>query len=165
MTRVKQKSVPPVDISPVQRVGLLSRDIKALETQIADAEKAMGIDKMKKDLEAKVQAYTVELKMAVGDLEFTEDHFLKALKKKGESYQEGEFKIIRTARTQREIRLAEFMKAFPATVLLKCAKIGLTDADKTLGKDVVEKYVDKKVTYSYDLMDMEEVRNYGSGQK
>ena len=155
--------ISQVDISPVHRAGLLSRDIKALEAQISEAEKAMGIDRMKADLAAKKQAYDVELRTAAEGLRFTEDHFLKALKKRGDSYQEGDFKVIRSSRTQREIRVAEFLKAFPLTVLLKCVKVGLTDADRALGKDVVEKYADKKVTYSYEIMDMAEVRQYGRG--
>lgn len=98
--------------------------------------------------------YEEELSRIAPSLEYGEDKFLKALKKKGESFREGKIKIMRTSRTVRNVLTEKFAKTFP-DLLPKVCKIELTKADALIGKKTMEQFCEQSTSYRYELVDME----------
>ena len=85
---------------------------------------------------------------------FAEDRFLQALKRKGESYREGDIKLIRSPRTQRTIRRDDFIMAYP-TVYNRIAKIPLQQAEAAIGREALDSLCDTTISYSYQAVSME----------
>lgn len=85
---------------------------------------------------------------------FSDDKFLIALGKRGESYREGNLKIQRTPRTIRTVLIEKFAAKFP-DLLPKVCTIGLEKADGLMGKETMKDFVEEKTTYQYKVVDME----------
>jgi hypothetical protein len=98
--------------------------------------------------------FETELSRIAPTLEYGEDAFLKALKKKGESYREGSAKIMRTSTTRRTVLIEKFVATFPDLVKSVC-KIELSKADALVGKTTMDAFVEKETTYRYEYVDME----------
>ena len=141
-------------ISPIQNLAAMYRGLKSLDGQIAEAEETFGIKAMRQKRAELSIEYEEELSRIAPDLTYSEDKFLKALKKKGESYKEGKVKIMRTSRTTRSVLTEKFATAFPDLLKSVC-KIELTKADALVGKKTMDEFVEKKTTFSYELVDME----------
>ena len=86
--------------------------------------------------------------------EFSEDRFLLATNHKGESYREGDIKLIRSPRTQRTIRRDDFIMTHP-TVFNRIAKIPLQQAEAAIGRDALDAVCDKTISYSYTAISMD----------
>lgn len=140
-------------MTPVQELASMKRRSAEIEKQISEAEEAYGI-KLLREQKAAIDAEFVakQAEIAPG-LAYSEDSFLKAIKRKGDSYREGKLKMIRTSRTARNVLTEKFAAAFPDLLKSVC-KIELTKADALVGKKTMEQYVEKKTTYSYELIDM-----------
>lgn len=141
-------------ISPIQNLATMHRGLRALDRQIAEAEEAFGIKALREKRASLSVEYEEELSRIAPSLEYGEDKFLKALKKKGESFREGKIKIMRTSRTVRSVLTEKFAKTFP-DILPKVCKIELTKADALVGKKTMEQFCEKSTTYRYELVDME----------
>jgi len=140
-------------MTPMQELASMKRRSAEIEKQISEAEEAYGI-KLLREQKAAIDAEFVakQAEIAPG-LPYSEDSFLKAIKRKGDSYREGKLKMIRTSRTARNVLTEKFAAAFPDLLKSVC-KIELTKADALVGKKTMERYVEKKTTYSYELIDM-----------
>jgi hypothetical protein len=143
-----------IEVSPVQNLAAMHRGLKALDEQIAQAEIAFGLKAMREQRAIKAVEYEQELARIAPGLEYGEDKFLKALKKKGESYREGNVKIMRSSRTTRAVLTEKFVATFP-DLLAKVCKVELAKADALVGKKTMDDFVEKKTTYSYEVLDME----------
>jgi hypothetical protein len=130
-------------VSPIQNLAAMHRGIRSLDAQIAEAEETFGIKAMKQKRAELSVEYEEELSRIAPSLEYGEDKFLKALKKKGESYKEGKVKIMRTSRTTRSVLTEKFVAAFPDLVKSVC-KIELTKADALVGKKTMDEFVERK---------------------
>ena len=149
-----QMMQPDVVISPVQTLAAMHRGIRDLDRQIAEAEEAAGIREMRQQRAEMSCRYEEELSRIAPSLEYSEDKFLKALKKKGESFREGKIKIMRTSRTVRTVLTEKFAATFP-DLLKSCCKVELTKADALVGKKTMDAFVEKTTSYRYELVDME----------
>lgn len=139
--------------SPLQELAAMRRRSDELQAQITEAEEAYGI-RLLREQKAEIDAtFSARLGEIAPTLLYEEDKFLKALKKKGESYREGSLKIVRTSRTTRAVLAEKFAAAFPQ-LLPVVSRIELTKADALVGKKTMEAYVEKKTTYSYEFQDM-----------
>jgi len=139
--------------SPLQELAAMKRRSSELQAQISEAEEAYGI-RLLREQKADVDAeFSARLSEVAPTLSYGEDKFLKALKRKGESYREGSLKIVRTSRTTRTVLAEKFAAAFPQ-LLPVVSRIELTKADALVGKKTMEQYVEKKTTYSYEFQDM-----------
>lgn len=143
-----------IDVSPVQNLAAMYRGLKALDEQISQAEIAFGLKAMREQRAIKAVEYEQALARIAPGLQYGEDKFLLALKKNGESYREGNVKIMRSSRTTRAVLTEKFAATFP-DLLAKVCKIELTKADALVGKKTMDDFVEKKTTYSYEVMDME----------
>jgi hypothetical protein len=143
-----------LEVSPVQNLMAMHRGLNTLDSQIAEAEETFGIKAMKDRRSQLALEYSEELDRIAPVLEYSEDKFLKALKKKGESYREGSIKIMRTSRTIRNVLTEKFATAFPDLLKSVC-KIELTKADALVGKKTMDAFVTKETTYRYEVVDME----------
>jgi len=90
--------------------------------------------------------------------EFSEDRFLKTIKRNGESYREGNVKLIRSPRVQRTIRRDDFIMTFPE-VFNRIAKVPLQQAEAAIGRDALDGLCDKTISYSYEAVDMRPERD------
>lgn len=148
----------PVEIpamTDMQKLAFLKREIALLDVDISAAEEACGVTKMKHLRSEKQQEFSDLLADTSARVEYSEDKFLKALKRKGDSYREGAMKIVRSSRTTRAVLTEKFAAAFP-DLLPKVCKIELTKADALVGKATMDAFVEKKTTYSYEFVDMSE---------
>jgi len=140
--------------TPLRDLAAIKSRIEELDREIKETELACGITRLKEQRALKQQEYDTLLAEIVPTLTFTEDRFLKALKKKGDSYREGALKLIRHPTVRRKILLDKFLDAFPSDIIRKCCKIELTKADNLVGKDTMEDFVEKETTYSYELVSL-----------
>ena len=95
------------------------------------------------------------MKIALDNAVYSEDKFLIAMKVKADSYRDGRYKIIRHKKENRILDQIHFRRIYPSE-FNEFAKIGLTDADKAIGKNNVNKMCDVKVTYSFEFYDPDE---------
>jgi hypothetical protein len=144
--------VVPVQ-TPLQRLADVRAKATAIGNQITEAERENGISLLREQQAACQAEYVMLLDEIAPTLVYSDDKFLKAIKKKGDSYREGNLKMVRSARTTRTVLMEKFAADFPQ-LLPKVCKIELTKADALIGKGSMEKYVEKKTTYSYELYDM-----------
>ena len=128
--------------------------IEDFDKQIEHDKQIYGIKLLEQYRADRQAEYDALMEQTVPTLEFKEDKFLKALKKKGDSYNEGSLKLIRHSTTRRKVLLDKFLATFPFEIVKRCCKIELTLADRAVGKDTMDEFVDKEVSYSYELLNM-----------
>ena len=116
------------------------------------------IKALKAELKEWQASYDSNLLEILRTAEFSEDRFLQALKRKGESYREGDIKLIRSPRIQRTIRRDDFIMSHPA-VFNRIAKIPLQQAEAALGRDALDGLCDMTISYSYQAVDMRPERD------
>lgn len=140
-------------MTPMQELASMKRRSKELDKQIREAEEEYGI-RLLREQKAAIDAEfaTKQAEIAPG-LAYSEDRFLTALKRKGDSYREGNLKMIRYSRTTRNVLTQKLAAAFP-DLLISICKIELSKADALIGKKTMEEYVEKKTTYSYEFVDL-----------
>ena len=112
------------------------------------------IKALKAELKEWQDQYDTVLSEILPHAEFTEDRFLQALKRKGESYREGDIKLIRSPRTQRTIRRDDFIMAYPLE-FNRLAKIPLQQAEAAIGREALDSVCDTIISYSYEVIDLE----------
>jgi len=142
------------ELTPLQQLAAIRAQIEDFDKQIEHDKQIYGIKLLEKAREDRQKEYDTLIEQIVPTLEFTEDRFLKALKKKGDSYKEGSLKLIRHSTTRRKVLLDKFLATFPYEIVKRCCKIELTRADKAIGKDTMDDFVTKETTYDYELLDM-----------
>jgi hypothetical protein len=142
-------------MTPMQELARMKRRSAEIEKQIREAEEAYGIKLLREQKAMIDQEFSARINEIAPTLPYGEDKFLKTLKRKGESYREGSLKIIRSSRTTRFVLAEKFATAFPQ-LLPAVSRIELTKADALIGKKTMEEYVEKKMTYSYELIDLQE---------
>jgi len=142
------------ELTPLQQLAAIRAQIDDFNVQIEHDKQIFGIKLLEKARDDRQKEYDTLIEQIVPTLEFTEDRFLKALKKKGDSYKEGPLKLIRHSTTRRKVLLDKFLATFPYDIVKRCCKIELTKADKAVGKDTMDQFVTKETTYDYELLDM-----------
>ena len=142
------------ELTPLQQLAAIRAQIDDFNVQIEHDKQIFGIKLLEKARDDRQKEYDNLLAQTVPTLEFTEDRFLKALKKKGDSYKEGSLKLIRHSTTRRKVLLDKFLATFPYDIVKRCCKIELTKADKAVGKDSMDQFVTKETTYDYELLDL-----------
>jgi hypothetical protein len=125
--------------------------------ELSGLQKLMMAQERIKALKAELKAWQASYDTALLDVlrtaEFSEDRFLQAIHKRGESYREGEIKLIRSARTQRILRREDFIRAYPLE-FNQIAKIPITDAERAIGRDALDGLCDRIISYSYEAVDL-----------
>ena len=113
---------------------------------------------LKAELKEWQATYDSNLLEILRTAEFSEDRFLKTIKRKGESYREGNVKLIRSPRIQRTIRRDDFIMTFPE-VFNRIAKVPLQQAEAAIGRDALDDLCDMTISYSYQAVDMRPERD------
>lgn len=144
--------LPP--LTPLAQLAAIQAQIEDFDKQIEHDKQIYGIKLLEQARADRQAEYDALMEQIVPTIEFKEDKFLKALKKKGDSYMEGSLKLIRHSTTRRKVLLDKFLASFPYEVVKRCCKIELTRADRAVGKDTMDDFVEKETTYSYELLDM-----------
>jgi len=144
--------LPP--LTPLAQLAAIQAQIDEFNNQIEHDKQIYGIKLLEQARDDRQKEYDDLLAKIVPTLEFKEDKFLKALKKKGDSYKEGSLKLIRHSTTRRKVLLDKFLATFPYDIVMRCCKIELTRADRAVGKDTMDQFVTKETTYDYELLDM-----------
>jgi len=116
------------------------------------------IKALKAELKEWQASYDKTLLEVLRVAEFSEDRFLKTIKRNGESYREGNVKLIRSPRVQRTIRRDDFIMTFPE-VFNRIAKVPLQQAEAAIGRDALDGLCDKTISYSYEAVDMRPERD------
>ncbi len=142
------------ELTALQKLAAVKAQIEDFDAQIKHDKQIYGIKLLEQARADRQAEYDALMEQIVPTLEFTEDRFLKALKKKGDSYKEGSLKLIRHSTTRRKVLLDKFLATFPYEIVKRCCKIELTRADKAIGKDTMDDFVTKETTYDYELLDM-----------
>ena len=130
------------DLTPMQQLLMAQKRISALKAEL-------------KEWQASYDSNLLEI---LRTAEFSEDRFLKATRRNGESYREGDVKLIRSPRTQRTIRRDDFIMNHPE-VFNRIAEIPLQQAEAAIGKDALDSLCDTTISYSYMAIDMRAERN------
>jgi len=138
MTPALETIIQVSDPTPMRSLLMAQERIKALKAELKEWQ--ASYDKTLLDV----------LRVA----EFSEDRFLLATNHKGESYREGDIKLIRSPRTQRTIRRDDFIMAYP-TVYNRIAKIPLQQAEAAIGREALDSLCDTTISYSYQAVSME----------
>lgn len=118
------------------------------------------IKALKNELKAWQAAYDRRLATVLETATFAEDRFswifrpLTATHHKGESYREGDVKLIRSPRIQRTIRRDDFIMACPE-VFNRIAKIPLQQAEAAIGREALDSLCDTTISYSYTAISMD----------
>ena len=152
-TQVEALTIPPQ--TGMQRLAALSRGMRLLKSDIKAAEDACGISVQKEQLAQMDTEFSVLLAKVSGSVTFSEDSFLKAIKKRGDSYREGQAKIIRTSVTRRTIDRARFVAAHRGLALEICT-IPIKAAEDAIGKRALDALCEKSISYSYQFVDLAE---------
>jgi len=142
------------ELTPLQKLAAVKAQIEDFDKQIKSDKKLYGITLLEEKMAEHQKEYDQLLAEIVPTLTFGEDKFLKALKKKGDSYREGSLKLIRSSTTRRKVLVEKFLATFPIEKIKKCCKIELGKADKAIGSDTMDEFVTKETTYDYELLDM-----------
>jgi len=154
VTAAAQEEVILPPLTPLAQLAAIRAQIEDFDKQIEHDKQIYGIKLLEQYRADRQAEYDALMEQTVPTLEFKEDKFLKALKKKGDSYNEGSLKLIRHSTTRRKVLLDKFLATFPFEIVKRCCKIELTLADRAVGKDTMDEFVDKEVSYSYELLDM-----------
>ena len=151
-------TVEDVVIEPktdLQRLAELNAQVEDFNREITEAEAIYGIKLLKEHRDLRMQEYKELLDKIVGQVQFSEDRFLKAIKKKGDSYREGSLKLVRYSRTVRSVDPKRFITSYPDLELLaKVCKVEVGKAEIMIGKRELDPMCDKNVTYSYEVFDL-----------
>ena len=139
---VSPEAIQVSDMTPMQQLLMAQERISAL----------------KAELKAWQESFDQNLLEILRTAEFSEDRFLKTIKRNGESYREGNVKLIRSPRVQRTIRRDDFIMTFPE-VFNRIAKVPLQQAEAAIGRDVLDGLCDKTISYSYEAVDMRPERD------
>ena len=154
VTAAAQEEVILPPLTPLAQLAAIRAQIEDFDKQIEHDKQIYGIKLLEQYRADRQAEYDALMEQTVPTLEFKEDKFLKALKKKGDSYNEGSLKLIRHSTTRRKVLLDKFLATFPYEIVKRCCKIELTRADKAIGKDTMDDFVTKETTYDYELLDM-----------
>ena len=154
VTAAAQEEVILPPLTPLAQLAAIRAQIEDFDKQIEHDKQIYGIKLLEQARADRQAEYDALMEQTVPTLEFKEDKFLKALKKKGDSYNEGSLKLIRHSTTRRKVLLDKFLATFPYEIVKRCCKIELTRADKAIGKDTMDDFVTKETTYDYELLDM-----------
>jgi hypothetical protein len=84
---------------------------------------------------------------------FAEDKFLSSLKKKGDSYREGDYKLLRMAKVTRKIDAKKFAATFPEIAASICS-IPVGKAETLVGKANLDAFCEHTTSYSCEVVDM-----------
>ena len=141
-------------LTPMEQLGALKGQIDDFDAQIRRDKDLYGITLLETEKAKRVTEYEGLLAKIASEVEFTPDKFLEALKKKGDSYIEGRWKLLRQATIRRKVLTDKFLKAFPASITNRCVKVELGKADKIVGSETMDQFVEKQTTYSYELQDL-----------
>ena len=151
---MEQEIIVIPELTPLQRLAAVKDQIEDFSRQIEKYKKLYGITRLEAEKANRQKEYDSLLAEIVPTVEFSEDKFLKALKKKGDSYKEGSLKLVRNTTTRRKVLLNKFLATFPRNIVNQCCKIELGKADKVVGSDTMEDFVEKEISYSYTLLDL-----------
>jgi hypothetical protein len=154
------QAVEEIVVSPLtdlQKLADLKAKIRDFDIEIDLAEQMYGIDELRKAKDARQAEYDSLMKQVAAKVQFSEDKFLASLKRKADSYREGNLKLVRSIRTTRTIITEKFVEKFP-DLALKICTIPVTKAEALVGKKNLEAYCTHATTYSYELQDLEEMR-------
>lgn len=139
----------------LQRLAWIKSNIQFLEEEIEVIERTSGIVKLREHIVKYSSEYKKELDALVPTLTFKEDAILKAAKVKGDSYREGNLKLVRKPRTVRSVKIEQFLEAYlDLDILKRVVKIEVGKAEDEVGKRALDQFVEKKTTYIYELQDL-----------
>lgn len=157
-------TVEDVVIEPktdLQRLAELNAQVEDFNREITEAEAIYGIKLLKEHRDLRMQEYKELLDKIVGQVQFSEDRFLKALKKKGDSYREGSLKLVRYTRAVRSVDTQRFLDSIKELelqkrleLLAKVCKIEVGKAEIEVGKRKLDPLCNRNVTYSYEVFDL-----------
>lgn len=99
------------------------------------------------------EEYEATLSAILDKATFAEDKFLATLKKKGDSYREGDYKLLRIAKVTRKIDAKKFAATFPEIAASICS-IPVGKAETLVGKANLDAFCEHATTYSYEVVDM-----------
>jgi len=122
-------------ISDMKRLAVAQDRITALDTELKE---------WKREKEA-------ILEMVLVEAEFGPDKFLKTIGKKGEAFRADGYMLIRSTKTIRTVKAAEFTKTWP-DLAAKICTIPTAKAEALIGKENMDEYSEKKTTYSYEVV-------------
>lgn len=145
----------PQEAGKLEELAILKSQMKDFEAQIECIEQTSGIAQLRKE-KAKIEAdYLVKLAKVGSSVTFSEDRFLKAIKRKGDSYREGTLKLIRNSTTRREVIREKFIAKYH-DLALKICTIPVGKAETLIGESELDALCSRKTTYSYELINMED---------
>lgn len=130
----------------LSKLANIAAMMKSLDKEIAIREQRSGIVGLREQKTKLAVEYNKEMKIAAGAVLFTQDRISKS----AYSYREGKFKLVRSSRTVRSVIRNLFVKDHK-DLTLKICTIPVGDAEKAIGSVALDKYVDKKTTYTYEL--------------
>lgn len=119
--------------------------------QLAQAQERIAA--LKGELKEWQEKYDAVLPRVLQKAIFSEDRFLKAIKRKGDIFREGDYKLIRKPTVRRAIRRDDFVKQYPE-VFNRIATIPLKEAEAEIGKKSLDTVCDTRTTYGYEVVDM-----------
>lgn len=154
------QAVEEIVVSPLtdlQKLAAIRSQIRDFDHEIEQAEIAFGISQLRAERSARQAEYDSLMIQVVANVQFSEDKFLAALKRKADSYREGNLKLVRSITDRREVIRDKFIKAFP-DLALKICTIPVGKAEALVGEENLAPLCKVKTTYSYELQDLEEER-------
>ena len=150
----KSEAIELPPMTEMQKLISMKQEIDGYDKDIAELEISSGIEGIKAKREKVASRYEKQLELVVSTVEFKEDKFLQALKKKGDSYREGTWKLIRHSTTRRAVNTAKFIEKYKDIALEICT-IPVGKAEKKLGEETLNQFCDATTTYSYELVNID----------
>lgn len=141
-------------LTDLQKLAAIRAQIRDFDHEIEQAEIAFGISQLRAERNARQAEYYQLEKQVVAKVQFSEDKFLDALKRKADSYREGNLKLVRSIRTTRTIITEKFVEKFP-DLALKICSIPIGKAEALVGKKNLEAFCEHTTAYSYELQILE----------
>jgi len=132
-----QQQAPSIQLKDMKRLASAQQNIAAL----------------KESLKAWQQEYDAALSRVLETATFSEDKFLRAIKRKGDCYREGNLKLIRTPTVRRTIRRDEFVATYPE-IFNRIGTVPIREAEAEIGKKALDVLCNKQTSYSYEVVDM-----------
>lgn len=130
----------------LSKLANIAAMMKSLDKEIAIREQQSGIAGLREQKTKLATEYNKEMKVAASSVQFVQDRISRS----AYSYREGKYKLVRSSRTVRSVVRELFVKDHKDLALQICT-IPVGDAEKALGSLVLDKYVDKKTTYTYEF--------------
>jgi len=150
----KSEAIELPPMTEMQKLISMRQEIDGYDKDIAELEISSGIEGIKAKREKVAARYEKQLELVVSTVEFKEDKFLKAQKKKGDSYKEGTWKLIRHSTTRRAVNTAKFIEKY-MDIALKICTIPVGKAEKILGEETLNPLCDATTTHSYELVNID----------